>query len=345
MSSFNITTPEASLLLRPSSVKPGVTATGTATYSVTNRTGATIRTRASVKPGDGAEEGWFSVRGGDERDIGPGATESFEIDLSVPGGTGNYSFHVVAVNTGDPDNDYAEGSAVAFDAPAKEAGGGGLKWWMIAAPIALVAVVGLVIAIASGAFKKEMVTIADFRGSPIEKAEDMLREQGVQWNMTVPTERIPEVERQQFYNRLIVDQTPAPGPESDGTIEIPKSTTVELSWQWSPKKLTVPTNLVNMGFANAVTAVTNAGFRHGDDNGPPGSPPTDLSYSAVGSVSPRGQQDAGTPINFTLVWREAPDRQDWLRHMDAAEVLRGVMEMERNRINIEAIEIPRPPTQ
>src|ERR1043165_6835574 len=85
MSSFTITTPSATVILSPSSVKAKQTAKGTATYSVTNKTGSTIRTGLRLQLGDGVDPGSLTVRGGEERDIGPGKTEDFAIDISVTG--------------------------------------------------------------------------------------------------------------------------------------------------------------------------------------------------------------------------------------------------------------------
>lgn len=332
MSSFTITTPDTSVNLRPSSVKGGEKAMGTATYSVTNRTGATIRTGLRVKPGEGADPGWFTVRGGDERDIAPGATESFSIDLAVPGGSANHSFNVVAVNLADPDNDFETGSAVAFDAPAIMGPDNGLRWWMIAAPIALLLVVGGVI----GAFLwingDEPVPLADFRGSSLEKARDTLAEQGLAMVEISLSEGAPEFDRQKFYDRIVVEQT----PESDGTLTVPPSTTVELGWQWTPKKVTVPTNLVNKAFGPAVTAVEDVGLRYSGHTGPPGDQPSSRHYAAVASVSPTGQQEVGTGITFTMKWREARNRLDavnWQREFEIRnQRVSPVFEFETDRL-------------
>jgi hypothetical protein len=322
MSSFNITTPEASVNLRPSSVKRGVTAKGTATYSVTNRTGATVQTGLRIKPGEGTEESWFRVRDGDERDIAPGATESFSIDLAVPGGSAKHSFQVVAVNLADPDNDYEPGSAVAFDAPAVEPNGNGLKWWMIAAPVALLLVVGGVIAFfVFNGQDAPLVTLADFRNTAtLEEAQKTLAEQGIATVETPLSEGAPEFDRQKFYDRMVVQQT----PESDGTLEIPQSTTVELGWQWTPRKVTVP-DVVNSAFGPAVTAIENAGLRYSGHTGPPGNQPSNLHYAAVAAVSPGGQQDAGTGITFTMTWREGRRLQD-------VAILQQQFELNRNKV-------------
>jgi len=144
MSSFTITTPEAKVKLNPSSVRHGETSKGTATYSVTNRTGATVRAALRVKPGSQTEQAWFTVRDGEDRDIAPGATASFSIDLAVPGGSGNRSFNAVVVNLADPDNDFEQGSIIAFDAPALIPVGPGRKfpYWIAAVAAGLVLLVG-----------------------------------------------------------------------------------------------------------------------------------------------------------------------------------------------------------
>jgi hypothetical protein len=144
MSSFTITTPEATVNLRPSSVRQGEMAKGTATYSVTNRTGATVRTGLRVRTGSGTEPGWFTVRDGEERDIAPGATTSFSVDLAVPGGSAKHSFNVVVVKLSDPDNDFEQGSTVAFDAPALILGGRENKfpYWIVAVAAGLLLLVG-----------------------------------------------------------------------------------------------------------------------------------------------------------------------------------------------------------
>jgi len=332
MSSFNITTPETSVNLRPSSVKRGETAKGTATYSLTNRTGATVRAGLRIKPGDGAEQSWFTVRDGDERDIAPGATESLSIDLAVPGGAANHSFHVVVVNLADPDNDYESGSAIAFDAPAVEANGGGVKWWMIAGPIALVLVVGGAIAwFLINGDEPARVTLADFRGSPLEKAQQALAEQGVTMVERALSPGAPEFDRQRFYDRIIVEQT----PESDGSLEIPQSTPVELGWAWTPMKVTVPTNLVNSAFGPAVAAVEGAGLRYSGHTGPPGNQPSDRHYAAVASASPTGEQEAGTGITFTMKWQES-------RRFEDVVIWQREFELNRDRLS-PAVEFRVPP--
>jgi hypothetical protein len=351
MSSFTITTPEASVNLRPSSVKPGETAKGTVTYGVTNKTGATIRTGLRIKPGEGTKEAWFTVRGGDERDIAPGATESFAVDLSVPGSSagsndsggsahsgGNggkkYSFGAVAVNLRNPDNDFESGSAIAFDAPTLvQTDNGRIKWWMIAAPVALVLIVG-------GALwalwpKQEpepsTVTLANFEGSLLSDARNALRGQGYTVEETALSAVGPEFDRQQFYDQIVAEQT----PESDGTTPIPKPEKIQLGWQWKPKKVAVP-NVVDSSFSAAVTAIEKAGLRYVGAIGPSGNPPSDRYYAAVASISPTGQQDAGTGITFTMKWKEGRDLRDIVKFRQEFEVgkstLSPTIDLSRRRV-------------
>ena len=147
MSSFTITTANTSVNLRPSSLPAGQTASGSVTYSVTNRTGESIRARLRLVASDSADESWFEVRDGDEKDIGPGETAIFSIDLAVPPGEAGHSVRAIVINLKDPDNDFEEGSAVAFDAPAllQDNGGKPFPWWWLVAGISLVLVVVLAI--------------------------------------------------------------------------------------------------------------------------------------------------------------------------------------------------------
>src|SRR5690606_14724081 len=184
MSSFTITTPAAEVALSPSTDKSKETTKGTVTYTVTNTSGVTVRTALRIKPGQGADASWFTVRGGEERDIGPGSTADFAVDLSVPGQRlgedvadderPKHSFHAVAVNLKDSDNDAEAGSTVAFRAPRLQKGGG-VKWWMIAAPAALLLlVVGAIVAIPKLFGPDDGVQLADWTGAPLDEARSAL---------------------------------------------------------------------------------------------------------------------------------------------------------------------------
>lgn len=306
MSSFTITTPETSVNLRPSSVKPGGKAKGTATYTVMNTSGSTKKVKLSVEPGPGADRGWFTVRDGESRELAPGATTTFSVDLEVPGGSANHSFKGIAVNERDTDNDFEVGSTIAFDAPAIEENGG-VKWWMIAAPIALLLVVGVAIAWFIGRDKpepepEEGVIIANFVDSPLEEAKAALEAQGITVVEKAMSTSAPEFDRQKFYDRIVAQQTPA----SDGSLEVQQGTSVELGWQWSPKMVTVPT-LKNRPFGQAVSEIEKAGLRYVGLIGPHGNQPA-KHYAGVQSWSPAGRQEAGTGITLTMTWVPAPDR-------------------------------------
>jgi hypothetical protein len=305
VSRFTITTPQSTISLRPTAVKRGEKANGTATYSVTNKSGNTIRTALRVRPDDGTDASWFSVRDGDEKDIAPGATESFSVDLAVPGGTGKHSFSAVAINVADPDNDYEAGSTVAFDAPALEPGGGGVKWWMIAAPVAVLLVVGGVI----GYFlwpepAPETVTLANYETWEIGKAEAAARAQGFEVSVEKLSATDPTVDRERFWERRVSRQT----PKSDGTLAVPLSETVTLGWEWQPVTVTVP-EVVDKAFGPAVSAIENAGLRYVNYFAPPGNQPSNRHVAVVGAVDPTGPQPAETGVTFTMKWKELPRLQ------------------------------------
>lgn len=306
MSSFTITTPETSVNLRPSSVKPGGKAKGTATYTVMNTSGSTRKVKLSIEPGPGADRSWFTVRDGESRELAPGATTTFSVDLEVPGGSANHSFKGIAVNERDTDNDFEVGSTIAFDAPAIGKNGG-VKWWMIAAPIALLLVVGGVIALFINGEEPEPepegVTLANFVDSPLEEAKAALEAQGITVVEKTTSTSAPEFDRQKFYDRIVVQQTPA----SDGALEVPQGTSVELGWQWSPKIVTVPT-LTNKPFGQAVSEIEKVGLRYVGLIGPHGNQPSAKHYAAVQSWNPVGQQEAGTGVTLTMTWVQAPDR-------------------------------------
>lgn len=302
MSRFTITTPQSTINLRPTAVKRGEKANGTATYSVTNKSGNTIRTLLRIRPAEGTDASWFTVRDGDERDIAPGATESFAVDLAVPGGAGKHSFSAVAINVADPDNEYEAGSTVAFDAPALEEGGGGVKWWMIAAPVALLLVVGGVIAwFVLKPTTPETVTLANYETWIVDEAEAAAREQGFEVAVEKLSASDPGIERERFWERRVTRQS----PESDGTLAVPLSDTVKLGWEWQPVTVAVP-EVVDKAFGPAVSAIEDAGLRYVDYIPPPGNQPSDRHYVAVAAVSPTGQQPAGTGVTFTMKWKESP---------------------------------------
>jgi hypothetical protein len=313
MSSFSMTTPETTVNLRPAAVKSAEIASGTVSYSITNRTGATVRTRVRVDSMEGAEQSWFSVRGGEEREIGPGATESVSIDLSVPGGSGNHLFRAIAINLADPDNDYETGATVAFDRPSLVADNGKIKWWMIAIPIALIAIVGGVIAafLIDGRGDPppprpepgETVVIPNFIGSPIEKARETLNSRGINFEERQVTNRQPEIGKERFYSRKVKDQEP---DISGRAMEIESTDQVVLFWDWEPIKVDVPA-VANLRIGAAVDKIQAAGLEVGSAIQPATPQPGTGYYTVVASAHPSGKVDAFTKVTLTMKWKKASD--------------------------------------
>lgn len=312
MSSFTITTPGAEVALSPSTVKRKETAKGTVTYAVTNISGTTIRTALRVKPGSGADSGWFKVRGGEERDIGPGATEHFSVDLAVPGERvapdvpneqrPKHSFHAIAVNLKDSDNDTEAGSAVAFRAPHLDESGGGVKWWMIAAPAALVILVVAAVFAIPRMFGDDNVVLADWTGEPVEDARAALDAQGLTVEELHPSGLQPALQAAPFYRRVVQSQN----PPSDGTVTAERGSRVTLTWEWTPLKVTVP-DLDGRSLDNAIQALEETGLRFITAQGPP-QPQPENHIAVVSSWSPRGEVDAGSGVTVTLAWQESRGR-------------------------------------
>ncbi|HEX6994659.1 MAG TPA: PASTA domain-containing protein [Gammaproteobacteria bacterium] len=308
MSSFTITTPAAEVTLSPSKVRKRETAKGTVTYTVTNTSGVTIRTALRVKPGAGADPSWFTVRGGEERDIGPGATEDFAVDLSVPGqrveGAPDderlkLSFHAVAVNLKDSDNDAEVGSTVAFRAPRLETGGG-ISWWMIAAAAALVIlVVGAVVAIPKIFGPDETVLLQDFRNRSLNEARAALTEQGLVVEELHPSGLQPTLQAAKFYEQVVEDQN----PRSDGTLAVAPGSRVSLIWEWRPLKVTVP-DVAGQSLEEAIRMIEESGLRFVHAQEPSQPAPGTNYYLVVDRASPTGSVDAGTGITLSMRWQQ-----------------------------------------
>lgn len=307
MSSFTITTPTAEVTLSPSKVRRKETAKGTVTYTVTNTSGVTVRTALRVKPGAGADETWFTVRGGEERDIGPGATENFAVELSVPGqrlegGAAEdqrpkLSFHAVAVNLRDPDNDAEAGSTIAFRAPTLESGGG-IKWWMIAAPAALVIlVVAAIVAIPKIVGPDETVQLADYRNQPLGEARAALTELGLVVEERHQSGQPPALATR-FYQQWVEDQD----PPSDGTLMVAPGSRVSLIWEWRPLKVTVP-DVSGKRLADAIQLIEDNGLRYLGAEPLAAPAPSPNHYPVVDRPNRTGEVDAGTGIVLSMRWQ------------------------------------------
>ena len=307
MPSFTITTPSTTVTVSPSSVKPKSAARASTTYQVTNKTGTTVKTALRIVPGPGTEPGWFKVREREERDIAPGKTEDFAVDLSIPGSAANrgfaeserpkLSFHAVAVNLADSDNDTVPGGAVAFQAPALQEDGGGLPWWMIAIPIGVVLLVAGVGLALWQPWKTDapMVELADWAMKPLTEARLAIEMQGLQVSERHPSDLAPTIGAERFYQQIVQAHRPGPGQVATGT-------TVELVWEWQPNTVSVP-NISGSSLQEAIAALEQAGLRFITAQDP-SAPQQPRQYPVVSSWAPSGSVPAGTGITLTMRWAD-----------------------------------------
>lgn len=118
---------------------------GEASFTVSNTTKRPLRGRARAVPLDSANASWLSVAGEAERDFGPDSTHQFTVQIVVPSGTppGRYTFNIVVASTDNPDEEYAEGPAVAFESTAAEVKKKPFPWWILVV-VGAVIVIGIV---------------------------------------------------------------------------------------------------------------------------------------------------------------------------------------------------------
>ena len=131
---------------------------GTLALNLRNTTDRPQAGRVRVEPQSGAQPAWFRVEGAaptspaeKDLDFEARATQTVRVAVAVPAGTpgGQHLFRVRVTAERDPDNDYTQSPAVAFQvlppeakpvAPPKAR----FPWWAIAAAVAvLVVVVGI----------------------------------------------------------------------------------------------------------------------------------------------------------------------------------------------------------
>ncbi|QSQ25662.1 hypothetical protein JY651_12330 [Pyxidicoccus parkwayensis] len=123
---FAITAPSPTLSM-------GTDGHGEVAFTVTNVSRLALRAVARFTPEAPLKPEWLSVRGADHRDMPPGATEVFTVELHVPPGTppGSYTFRLVVSDQDQPDERFAEGPAIAVSVsptplPAKK-----FPWWWL----------------------------------------------------------------------------------------------------------------------------------------------------------------------------------------------------------------------
>ena len=321
MSSFSITTPDTEITLRPSAVKVGQSATGTTTYTVTNRSGQTIRTRLNLEAvtTDGTSAKWFAVKGDTEQDIGPALSGTFTVEVSFPGASAQtvpeeqrkkHSFRGIAVNLKDGDNDYERGSVVAFREPVLVVDKPFPWKWAVAAAALVVLAGGTYWAIKEFQepdiveIPKEdppMVVLANWEKHTLQEARAALEAQKLVVEDQIQNPVAPDPSQVQFYLQVVQSQTPP--VTADSPRQIKTGETVKLMWNWEVKKVDVPP-LKDKSLSAAVDLLHGAGLEVGTIREPTGPRPNRFSYEAVDTWAPQGNVPAFTEVILTMVWKQ-----------------------------------------
>ena len=140
MSSFQVTTPNARLR----SLKPGESIE--VPYSVANISGGSRRGSFSVKTKDDGTAGWYAIKGAPASDFAPGANQQVTVVVSPPPNAppkDGYAFHLFVGLSGQEDTDFTDGPEVTYAVAAAEHKT--FPWWIVAAAVVLIALVGGVV--------------------------------------------------------------------------------------------------------------------------------------------------------------------------------------------------------
>jgi len=140
MSSFQVTSPNARLR----GLKGGESIE--VPYTVANVSGGSRRGSFSVKTKDDGTAGWYAIKGAPASDFAPGATQQVTVVVSPPASAppkDGYAFHLFVGLSGQEDTDFTDGPEVTYAVAAAEHKP--FPWWIVAAAVVLIAVVGSVV--------------------------------------------------------------------------------------------------------------------------------------------------------------------------------------------------------
>ncbi|WP_164014166.1 MXAN_6577-like cysteine-rich protein [Pyxidicoccus trucidator] len=106
---------------------------GEIAFTVSNVTDRAMHAGARLLPAPPLKPEWLSIRGKELRDMPPGATEVFTVDVHVPPGTppGPYTFQLVVADVDLPDERFAEGPTIAVEARAAPLPAKPFPWWWL----------------------------------------------------------------------------------------------------------------------------------------------------------------------------------------------------------------------
>lgn len=258
MPSFEIPDGPTAVPLKAGTAAGQPTRTGSATYSVTNKSTGGLAGRFSVQVAGDAKAEWFTVDGEKERQFAPGETQTVTVNINVPAAVkpGAYKFRprVVAVN--DPDNDHTDGPVATLQVaagakPPVDNGGTKFPIWIIFVIIAAVLVIGggiLAFVLFSGGGGGDKTAIADLSGKPVAEAEALLAD--MKLDLVVKKQ---ELEKADVPAGTVFDQS----PKADEPLE--KGQEVLLSVAVGPS-VAVP-DVTTRSFDNASGVLEGVGLK------------------------------------------------------------------------------------
>lgn len=165
--SFTVTTPTNGILL-------DLTRRSQAIFTVSNVSGEPTRIRARLVPQNPVSAPWLTLEGEAERSFPIASTQQYIVRVAVPprAPAGGYIFRLDFVDVANPDEILFESPSVTFEVPATILPP--LRWWMIPAVIALLALAG---AITLGVLNRK-TTVPDVSGITLAEAEGRLQAAG-----------------------------------------------------------------------------------------------------------------------------------------------------------------------
>lgn len=117
MPSFEIPDGPTTVSLKSTTDKGQAVRTGTASFTVTNKSGGSVRAGFGIEPQGDAKEAWFEIPGEKERVFADNETQKMTVNIKAPGNTavGDYKFRFIVANVNDPYKDFTKSAVVTFN--------------------------------------------------------------------------------------------------------------------------------------------------------------------------------------------------------------------------------------
>ncbi|GHO79836.1 hypothetical protein KSD_76070 [Ktedonobacter sp. SOSP1-85] len=113
-------------------------------FTVSNTTTRVISGRARVVALSSAASSWLTLLGESEREFASTGSQQYTVQITVPPGapTGDYTFRLDMVDLANPDDDTSEGPTVKFTVPAAAPVKKPFPWWIVAAALGALILLG-----------------------------------------------------------------------------------------------------------------------------------------------------------------------------------------------------------